>query len=263
MTTRDRMVLIGVVVLTVLAGGWLLAVSPERHQAAAAEAQVQSARQELESAEAKAASARSAQQRYTAAYRSVVRLGKAVPPSEEVPSLIYELQQVSNQRDVDFNSIATGSSGGAGGGGAAATATAAPAGFTQMPFTFTFKGSFEGLAHLLAQIDGFAVRNTAGQVAVSGRLLTIQGATIDLEGGGSSSPATNSKASSGSGSSNSESGSVPLSATITATAYVLPATESLTGGATSGEPSAASASSAAASSPSSSPTTPAVVRVTP
>jgi hypothetical protein len=257
MTTRDRMVLIGVVVLAVLAGGWLLAVSPERHQAAAAEAQVQSARQELESAEAKAASARSAQQRYTAAYRSVVRLGKAVPPSEEVPSLIYELEQASKQRDVDFNSIATGGSGGAGGGGAAASAAAAPAGFTQMPFTFTFKGSFEGLAHLLAQIDGFAVRNTAGEVTVSGRLLTIQGATINLEGGGSSSPATNSKASSGS--SSPEPGSVPLSATITATAYVLPASESLTGGATPVGPSVAGASAGSSSTP----TTPAVVRVTP
>jgi hypothetical protein len=260
MTTRDRMVLIGVVVLAVLGGGWLLAVSPERHQAAAAEAQVQSARQELESAEAKAASARSAQQRYTAAYKSVVRLGKAVPPSEEVPSLIYELEQVSNQHDIDFNSIATGSSGGAGGGGAAAatTAVAAPAGFTQMPFTFTFKGSFEGLAHLLAQIDGFAVRSTAGQVSVSGRLLTIQGATIDVENGGSSSAApTDSKASSGSGTS-STAGSVPLSATITATAYVLPASQGLTGGAAPVGPSAASSSASA-----STPTTPAVVRVTP
>jgi hypothetical protein len=262
MTTRDRMVLIGVVVLAVLGGGWLLAVSPERHQAAAAEAQVQSARQELEGAEAKAASARSAQQRYTAAYRSVVSLGKAVPPFEEVPSLIYELEQVSNQRDVDFNSITAGSSGGAGGGAAAAatTAAAAPAGFTQMPFTFTFKGSFEGLAHLLAQIDGFAVRSTAGQVSVSGRLLTIQGATIDVENGGSSSSApTDSKASSGSGSgSSSTAGSVPLSATITATAYVLPASQGLTGSAAPVGPSAASASSAAPT-----PTTPAVVRVTP
>lgn len=114
-----------------------------------------------------------------------------------------------------------------------------------MPFTFVFKGSFEGLAHLLGQIDGFATRTTTGDILVSGRLLTIQGADITVEN----------QASSGSGAS---SGKVSLSATITATAYVLPASEALTGGATPVGPGATSSSSS-----SSSPATPAVVRVTP
>ncbi len=248
MTTRDRMVLIGVVVLAVLVGGWLLVVSPERHQAAAAQAQVQSARQQLEGAQAKAASARVAQQRYTAAYKSVVSLGKAVPSSEEVPSLIYELEQASNQREVGFNSITAGGTSGsslaASSLGSAAGATA-EAGFTQMPFTFVFKGSFGGLAHLLGEIDDFAQRTTTGDILVSGRLLTIQGADITVEN----------QASSGSSSS---SGKVPLSATITATAYVLPASQAPTGGASAIGP--GSTSTAASSS---SPATPAVVRVTP
>ena len=50
-----------------------------------------------------------------------------------------------------------------------------------MPFTFVFKGSFEGLAHLLGQIDGFAQRGTAGHLTVNGRLLTIQGADIAVQ----------------------------------------------------------------------------------
>jgi hypothetical protein len=248
MTARDRMVLIGVVVLAVIAAGWLLVVSPERHKAAAAQAQVQSAHQQLEGAQAQAASARAAQQRYTAAYKSVVALGKAVPASEEVPSLIYELEQASNQREVDFNSITSGGTSGSSSSGStlgAAAGAAAEAGFTQMPFTFIFKGSYEGLAHLLGEIDGFATRSTAGDIVVSGRLLTIQGADITIEN----------QASSASGPS---SGKVPLSATITATAYVLPASEALTGGATAIGPSATSSSSS-----SSSPATPAVVRVTP
>jgi hypothetical protein len=246
MTARDRMVLIGVVVLAVLAAGWLLVVSPERHQAAAAQAQVQSARQQLEGAQALAASARVAQQRYTAAYKSVVSLGKAVPSSDEVPSLIYELEQASNQREVDFNSItasSTSASSSAASTLGAAAGAAAEAGFTQMPFTFVFKGSFEGLAHLLGEIDGFAQRTTTGDILVSGRLLTIQEADITVEN----------QASSGSGAS---SGKVPLSATITATAYVLPASQALAGGVTPVGPSSTSSSS-------SSPATPAVVRVTP
>jgi hypothetical protein len=251
MTARDRMVLIGVVVLAVLAAGWLLVVSPERHKAAAAQAQVQSAHQQLEGAQAQAASARAAQQRYTAAYKSVVALGKAVPSSEEVPSLIYELEQASNQREVEFNSITAGATSGSSSSAStlgAASGAAAEASFSQMPFTFVFKGSFEGLAHLLGEIDDFATRTTTGDIQVSGRLLTIQSADITIEN----------QASSGSGSSSS-SGRVPLSATITATAYVLPASEALTGGASAIGPSAASTSSSSSSSPA----TPAVVRVTP
>jgi Type II secretion system (T2SS), protein M len=251
MTARDRLVLIGIVVLVVLAGGWLLVVSPERKSAAQAQAQVESAHQQLETAQAQATSARSAQQRYTAAYSSVVSLGKAVPPQEEVPSLIYELNHASHQRDVEFSSITTSATGSSGSatptaGTASAAAGAAPAAFTQMPFTFVFKGSFEGLSHLLGEIDGFAVRTNAGGVVVSGRLLTVQGADITLES--QSSPTSGSK-------------NTPLSATITATAYVLPTSQGLTAGATSSGPSGlqSSASSGSASSP----TTPAVVKVTP
>jgi hypothetical protein len=267
MTTRDRMVLIGIVVLVALAGGWLLVVSPERKQATAAQAQVQSAHQQLESAELQAASARAAQRRYAAAYSSVVSLGKAVPPAEEVPSLIYELEQASNHRSVDFNSITSSASGVSAGGASAAGSSAATAatsgGFTQMPFTFVFKGSFEGLAHLLAQVEGFAVRTATGEITVSGRLLSIQGADITLESTGAVSAggaSAGDKGSSGSGGSGGTSSNVPLTATITATAYVLPATQGLTGGAT---PLGPGATGAGASGSTGSPATPAVVKVTP
>ena len=127
MTTRDRLVLMTLIALAVLAGGWLLLVSPERQQAAKVQAQVSSARQQLASAQAQASEARSAQVKYTTAYASLVSLGKAVPAEEEVPSLIYQLDQLSNQRDIDFNSISTGTSGGASGGTSTAASAAATA----------------------------------------------------------------------------------------------------------------------------------------
>ncbi len=246
MTTRDRMVLIVVVVLVLLAGGWVLVVSPERKQAGAEQAQVQSARQQLETAKSQANSARAAEQRYDAAYSSVVSLGKAVPSSDEVPSLIYQLELASDQRDIEFTSITSGGSSGSSGSSSSASASAAaatsatPSAFTPMPFTFVFKGSFEGLAHLLGQIDGFAQRDTAGHLTVSGRLLTIQGADIAV---------LNSSSSGSSGA---------LTATITATAYVLPASQGLTGGATAAGPGATTTSASSAA-----PTTAAVVRATP
>ncbi|HXA55039.1 MAG TPA: type II secretion system protein GspM [Solirubrobacteraceae bacterium] len=253
MTGRDRIVIMVVVVAVVLAGGWLLAVSPERKRDAEARAQVQSAHQQLEAAQTKAASARSAQRRYAAAYSSVVGLGKAVPPSDEVPALIYELDLASDQRGVNFNSITSGSTTGssATASASAAASAAEPTSFAPMPFTFVFKGSFARLAQLLGTVEGFDTRTNTGGLTVNGRLLTIQGAEIALESGGGetiqgSSPSTT------------------LSATITATAYVLPAPQGLTGGATPLGPSGASSASAGSGgSGSSLAATPAVVKVAP
>ncbi len=111
MTGRDRIVIIAVATLAILAAVWLLAVSPEREQASKLDAQVSAASAQLASAEGQVASARGAQSRYEAAYASVVSLGKAVPPSREVPALIYQLDQASNQKDVEFASITSGGGG--------------------------------------------------------------------------------------------------------------------------------------------------------
>jgi Tfp pilus assembly protein PilO len=237
MTGRDRMVLMGLVLLAVLAGGWLLVVSPERKQAAEQEAQVASARTQLQGAQAQAASARTAETRYESAYTSVVSLGKAVPPLQEVPSLVYELDQASSQRDVDFNSISSGASGSSGSSSSsspAAAASATPAAFTQMPFTFVFNGSFADLYHLFRQLDKATVRTSSGGLRVSGRLLTLQGMKLQPGSGASSGD---------------------LTGTITATAYVLPASSGLTGGSTSAAPASpgtGSATAASGSAPSSS-----------
>jgi len=187
-----------------------------------------------------------------------VSLGKAVPPGREVPSLVYQLAQASNQKHVEFSSIVSGSgASSSGSSSSAASATPAPAaalaGFTQMPFTFVFNGTFSDLYHLFQQLDRFTVRTASGGLEVNGRLLTIQSAKL--------APATTgAEASSGKG------GAEQLTGTITATAYVLPAAQGLTGGATSASPSGSAGSSttvASSAAGASSPTAPAIARVIP
>jgi hypothetical protein len=245
MTGRDRIVLIGVIVLAVLAGAWLMVVSPERQQASKLNTQVAAAHAQLSAAEGSLATARTAQSQYAAAYASVVSLGKAVPPSQEVPSLIYQLSQATDQREVQFASITSGT--GATPAATAAAGATATAAFTQMPFTFVFEGGFFDLEHLFRTLDGFTT-TTAHGLAVSGRLLTIQSVRL--------SPITES----------SESGKVKagdLTGTITATAYVLPASQGLTGSATPTSPTGAGATPAASTAAPSSPTAPAIARVNP
>jgi hypothetical protein len=255
MTARDRLVLIGLGTLAMLAAVYLLLVAPERKQASALSSKVAAASAQLSTAEGAVASARADQTRYASAYASIVNLGKAVPASEEVPSLIYQLAQASDQKHVEFSSISTGASGAGSSSSAsstasAATASAASAGFTQMPFTFVFSGSFDDLYHLFQQMNGFTTRTTSGGLRVSGRLLTIQGVKL------SPAPITTS-------SSTGSSADEQLTGTISATAYVLPATQSVTGGATSASPTGASAVSASSSGSSGSTSAPAIARVTP
>jgi hypothetical protein len=232
-TTRDRLVLIGVIALALLGAVWLLVVSPERSKASKLNSEVSAASAQLASAQGDAASAHAAQQRYSAAYSSVVSLGKAVPASEEVPSLMYQIAQATNEKHVQFNAITTG--GGAGSSSSASSAAspvaaaAASAGFTQMPFTFVFGGSFNDLYHLFQQLNTATVRTSSGGLQVSGRLLTLQ--AVKLEPAGT------------------EGSSRQLTGTITATAYVLPASQGLTAGAT---PSTPATPGSATSTPSSS-----------
>jgi hypothetical protein len=256
MTNRDRMVIMVVAALGVLAAVWFLAVAPKREQAAELASQVSSAQAQLVSAESKVAAASSAQAQYKAAYASIVRLGKAVPASEEVPSLIYQLEVATSRKNVEFASIANGAGSGSSSGSStssgssAATSAAATASFSQMPFTFVFNGSFTDLYHVFQQLNRFTLHDAAGGLEVSGRLLTIQSVSL-----APTSP-TGSSAASGKG------GSEQLSGSITATAYVLPAGQSLTGGATATGP-AGDAQTTSATGSSGSPTTPALVQPTP
>jgi hypothetical protein len=259
MTSRDRLIILGLTALALLAAGWLLVVSPERKEAAQLATQVSAAKTQLATAEGQVANARGDQARYSAAYASIVSLGKAVPPDQEVPSLIYQLAQASNHKNVDFSSIVSGSGSGAGASagasatpaaGGSATPGAATASFTQMPFTFVFNGTFPDLYHLFQQLNRFIVRTTSGGVRVSGRLLTIQAVKL--------APATGTGVEQAAGKRASE----QLTGTITATAYVLPAAQGLTGGATPASPTPATVP--ASSSPgASSPAAPAIARVTP
>lgn len=257
MTARDRLMLVGMVALLALLGAWFLAVAPERERASKVSAEVETARQQLATAETQADDASNARARYSSAYASLVSLGQAVPAEPETPALIYMLDRASHRRDVQFSSIVNGTTSS---GGTSTTSTAATpatantsAGFAQQPFTFVFEGSFVDLYKLLDQLEGFTVQTTAGTLNVKGRLLTIDGVSLVPGGEGQNSSGA------------SKPGSRQLSGSITATAYVLPTGQSALAGATSAGPGGTSAAASATSSPpSGSATSPAaaVVEVT-
>lgn len=250
MTTRDRLMLIGIVALAVLLGAWFTTVAPERERAAKISAEVETARQQLASAESAADSAKNAQAQYSSAYASLVSLGQAVPASAETPALIYTLDRATHSRDVNFTSITAGSTGAAS-TSAAATPVAQNTAFSQEQFTFVFNGSFVDLYKLLDQLEGFTVQTSAGALHVNGRLLTIDSVSLAPGNSGGASSTSSSK-----------SKSPRLTGTISATAYVLPAGATPLGGATPSSPAGAATPTSSTSS-SGSAVTPAVVKATP
>jgi Tfp pilus assembly protein PilO len=236
-TARDRTVLIVVGMLALLGGFWFLAIGPKRKEASDVTAQVNQAQQRLDTAQASAASAEAARKQYSTDYATVARLGKAVPVDDDMPSLVYQLSHTAKVNHVDFRAIkltGTGAAAAAPTGAAAAVASATgststpaatvtsalppgavvgTAGFPTMPFSFDFTGSFFNMQRFLKAIDGLTAVN-GKSINVKGRLLTVDG--VGLKAGPKGFP--------------------DVDATVAVTAYLLPADEGLTAGATAATP---------------------------
>lgn len=105
MTGRDRMALGVVAAVVGIALYWFLLLAPKRHEAAAVKTKVTAAEQRLAAAKQLLAASQAARVSYAANYTAVSRLGKAVPADDDVPSLVYQLDNTSKSVGADFRAI--------------------------------------------------------------------------------------------------------------------------------------------------------------
>ncbi|MEA2220383.1 MAG: hypothetical protein QOJ35_3009 [Solirubrobacteraceae bacterium] len=234
MNARLRIALGIVAALGVFAALWIGVVAPKRQQSADLGDRITQAQHARDDANARAATAERARATYARDYGTVARLGKAVPPTTDVPSLLYQLASAAHSAKIDFRAVSVLDS-------APAAPTAAPdatdtpaaatagGGIQSTPFTFKFEGDFFALQKLLAHIDRFS-RVKGTQISVNGRLLTIDGVTVNP----------------------SRSGLPRVQGLVTARAYVADLPEALPGAGTS-----------AATAPAATPTTTPASQVTP
>jgi hypothetical protein len=252
MTIRDRLMIMAVLLVVLIGGGWFLVLAPQRDEADQLAGQIAQQRDQRDSALKDVAAGLAAKHSYAHDYATVARLGTAVPDDDGVASLLVQVQQAASATKVDFRSLKRGQASAAatpapvapttaaGTTGAAATqattatlppgATVGSAGFPTMPFSFQFTGDFFRLSDFVGRLERFlVVRNNS--VLVSGRFMTIDGIGFNAA----------------------PQGFPRIQASVAATTYLLPSTQGLTNGATPSGPATsgtpASASGAATGSP--------------
>ena len=250
MTNRDRRVIVIVVAIVAVIAAWLLVIQPKRDQASKLATQVTTAQKQLSSARAEIAAADLARSDFARNYRTVAELGEALPADDDTPSLIYQLQDAATRAGVDFRALVLNPSASTPAATTPTTsstsqavtatlppgATVGPAGLPTLPFTFTFNGNFFHLANFFGRLERFVVA-TNNKVSVSGRLMTLN--AISLGAGPEGFP--------------------QITATISATTYLVPSNEGLTAGASPAGPATGTGTQAASGSSSA----PAAATITP
>jgi Tfp pilus assembly protein PilO len=127
LTDRDRKILIALVPVLVLVAYWFLLLAPKRAEVTKAKEDLALQEQRVETARAAAQAAESAKEDFDASYSQLVRLGKAIPSTVDMPSLLVQLDAAAAGTGIVFTKIATGDRV-EGATTPAATTTPAPAG---------------------------------------------------------------------------------------------------------------------------------------
>ena len=252
MTARDRIVIMVVLALAAVAAGWMFVVSPKRSEASSLSTQVSSEQSQLTSVQGQVAAGMSARRQFAGQYAQLAKLGEAVPPDDDIPSLIYQVQSAAQASHVTFRGLQLSSAGASSSSsssssspsGQSPTAPLPPgaavgtAGLPTEQFTITLAGNYFNLSGFFNKLEGF-VASEDGTLVIRGRLMTIN--AISLVPGPTGFP--------------------QITASVSATTYIVPPTEGPFGGATPAGPAPTTQTQASSSGSSTTPPAAAVTSV--
>jgi Tfp pilus assembly protein PilO len=218
MNQATKTTLAVVVMLAAAIAFWMLLIAPKREEASELSSQANTLRSEVSTEQARADAGAAAKHNFAADYQELIQLGKAVPNNADTASLLVQLNQLGRRADTSFRSISLSSSGGSEGSvsteeaGTLQPIGAAPGpdGLSSMPYELEFSGGFFNFADFIHSVDA-QVETVDGKVDAEGRLITIDGFTLEPHEGKLSSQ---------------------LEGVFRVTTYVTPPGEGLTGGAT-------------------------------
>jgi Tfp pilus assembly protein PilO len=196
MSSTNRVIVAMVTAALVLAGFWVLALSPKRQEASDLGATATELKSTLAQHQLEVDEALAARKGFSDDYRQLVVLGKAVPGEDDTASLLVEVQRIADRARVRFQEIALNGASEeeaapatvpSTGAEAAPTEVAAsllplgagigPAGLAVMPYSLKFTGCFSHVSDFIKGLDELVDTTNAG-VAVDGRLITIDGFSL-------------------------------------------------------------------------------------
>ena len=108
LTDRDKKIARVLIPLLVLVAYWFLLLAPKREEASKAADALAKQEERRDAARARADALASSKTSFASDYAELVRLGKAIPSSVDMPSLIVQLDSAARGTGIRFAKIATG-----------------------------------------------------------------------------------------------------------------------------------------------------------
>lgn len=179
MTAKDRNVLLVVLAAALIGASWMFLISPQRKAAADAQAQVTAAKQQLTDAQTKLDAGKAAQDAFRRDRVAIVKLGRVVPETDDIPTLLLQLSSLAKRHKITFHKYELGQ--GAGGSPSAAPAPTTP------PSSSSVVGSPAGADTGPSSADAVAPLYPPGSTEIAGGLgrttvqLKLQGSYFNLE----------------------------------------------------------------------------------
>lgn len=109
MTDRDRKILLALIPLVVIGAYWFLLLAPKREESTKIRDALSQAEGVRDTAQQKASSLAGAKRSFSADYATVIRLGKSIPTSVDMPSLLVQLDRAARGTGIKFTEVKAGS----------------------------------------------------------------------------------------------------------------------------------------------------------
>jgi hypothetical protein len=113
-TARDRKIMFAIVPLLIVAGYWFMVLAPKRAESQKVTAELTKAQTARDAAEQQVAQLDAAKASFATDYATVIRLGKAVPTSLDMPSLLVQLDRAARGTGIEIDDFKPGSATAAG-----------------------------------------------------------------------------------------------------------------------------------------------------
>jgi hypothetical protein len=108
MTSRDKRIVMIILPVALVLVYWFLLLAPKRDAATEAVKTLETEQLALSDAQAHASTVRAAKDSFARDYAAVIALGKAIPTSVDMPSLLVQLEQAAHGTGIELDGITMG-----------------------------------------------------------------------------------------------------------------------------------------------------------